>query len=71
MASALLVLLSPTEKVKMERLTEETKASVVVTQCGGSPSGPDLQNQMQQRVWLKHDQKGKTACFWPRAWRMG
>lgn len=71
MVSAYLMLPSPTERVRMERPTAETRASAVVIQCGASPSDPDLQNHVQRHAQLQQHQKRATACFWPQAWRTG
>lgn len=57
--------------VRMERRTEETRASAAAIQSGDSPSDPGLPNLQLRPVWPEHDQKGTTACSWPQAWRTG
>lgn len=59
----------PTETVRTERPTEETRASVVATRCGASPSGPALRSQPRRRGRLKRRLKETAACSWPPAWR--
>lgn len=62
----------PAEIIRTETPTEETRALVVVTQCGVSPSDPDLRNQPHpQPAELKHHPNGTRVCFWPQAWRTG